>query len=160
MLRLLKSSKALHFVGMQVIQESGGVWIDQPINTEKVLTKFGMCNAKPVDTPVDASRISVSCWKLLYLSSSTRPEITFADNNVAKVSGIPTKEHWTTVKMIFRYLKGTVNYGLQYSSDASEDCIGFYDAFWTGGTKDHCYYEYPAAAFTNTRVLLGTPRCS
>ena len=91
------------FVGMQVIQESGVVWIDQPINTEKVLTKFGMCNAKPVDTPVDASRISVSCWKLLYLSSATRPDITFADNNVTKVSGIPTKD---CCKDDFQVLKG------------------------------------------------------
>ena len=42
-----------YFVGVQVIQESGRVWIGQPTYTEKVLRKFGMDNAKPVDTPVD-----------------------------------------------------------------------------------------------------------
>jgi len=42
-----------YFVGVQVIQEGGRVWIGQPTYTEKVLKKFGMDNAKPVDTPVD-----------------------------------------------------------------------------------------------------------
>ena len=42
-----------YFVGVQVIQESGRVWIGQPTYTEKVLKTFGMDNAKPVDTPVD-----------------------------------------------------------------------------------------------------------
>ena len=48
---------------------------------------------------------------LLYLSSATRPDITFAVNNVTKFSEKSTKEHWSAVKSIFRYLKGTVNYG-------------------------------------------------
>jgi len=55
---------------------------------------------------------------------------------VAKFSEKPTREHWTAVKRIFRYLKGTVNYGLQYSSDANEECVGFCDADWAGDTND------------------------
>ena len=73
---------------------------------------------------------------LLYLSSATRPDITFAVNNVTKFSEKPTKEHWSAVKSIFRYLKGTVNYGLQYSRDAREECVGFCDADWAGDTND------------------------
>lgn len=42
------------------------------------------------------------------MSPTTRPDITFAVNNVAKVSEKPTKEHWNAVKRIFRYLKGNV----------------------------------------------------
>ena len=73
---------------------------------------------------------------LLYLSSATRPDITFAVNNVTKFSEKPTKEHWSAVKSIFRYLKGTVNYGLQYSRDAKEECVGFCDADWAGDTNN------------------------
>lgn len=42
-----------YFLGMQVIQKSRKVWIGQPTHTEKVLSKFGMDNARPVDTPVN-----------------------------------------------------------------------------------------------------------
>ena len=160
MLRLLKSRRfevkdmgtLNYFVGMQVIQESGKVFIGQPTYTEKVLRKFGIDNAKPVDTPVDPSSKLVKAadeselhnqaeyqsdvGSLLYLSSATRLDITFAVNNVAKFSENPTKEHRTTLKRIFRYLKGIVNYSLQYSSDASEECVGFCDADWAGDTND------------------------
>ena len=73
---------------------------------------------------------------LLYLSSATRPDITFAVNNVAKFSANSTKEHWAAVKRIFRYLRGTVNYGLLYTENASPDCVGFSDADWTGELND------------------------
>ena len=107
-----------------------------------------MESCKPVETPVDLSskltkatddsemfnkeeyQQAVGC--LLYLSSATRSDITLAVNNVAKFTANPTKEHWTAVKRIFRYLKGTINYGLLYSENASPDCAGFSDADWAG----------------------------
>lgn len=61
---------------------------------------------------------------LLYLSPTTKPDITFAVNSVAKFSANPTEGHWTAAKRIFRYLKGTVNYGLIYSCDLSPAQIG------------------------------------
>ena len=141
-----------YFLGMQVIQKSGKVWIGQPTYAEKVLSKFGMDNARPVDTPVDPKSKLIKAadeselhnqpeyqsavGSLLYLSSATRPDITFTVNNVAKCSEKPTKEHWSAVKRIFRYLKGTVNYGLQYSRVAREECVGFRNADWAGNTKD------------------------
>ena len=103
-----------YFAGMQVIQESGTVWIGQPAYTEKVLGNFGMDDAKPPDTTVDPSSKPVKATderelrnqaeyqsavgNLLYLSSATRPDITFAVSNVAKLSEKPAKEHWTAVK--------------------------------------------------------------
>ena len=54
---------------------------------------------------------------LLYLSGWTRPDIAFAVRNVARFCSNPTKEHWTAVKRILRYLKGTAHYGLMYSTD-------------------------------------------
>ena len=96
-----------------------------------------MEDSKPVETPVDPSSKLVKAAEdskhfdkekyqsvvgsLLYLSSATRPDITFAVNNVAKFSANPTDEHWAAVKRILRYLKGTVNYGLLYFEDASPD---------------------------------------
>ena len=40
------------------------------------------------------------------------------------------------MKCIFRYLKGTLNYGLLLSKEGSADCVGFSDADWGGDHED------------------------
>jgi len=49
---------------------------------------------------------------LMYLMVATRPDISFALGKVARVMGKLTKENWTEVKRIFKYLQGTSNYGI------------------------------------------------
>ena len=79
---------------MLVIQKSEKVWIGQPTYAEEVLSKFGMDNVRPVDAPVDPNSKLIKATdeselhnqpecqsavgSLLYLSSATRPDITFA----------------------------------------------------------------------------------
>ena len=48
---------------------------------------------------------------LLYLSTNTRPDITFAVSQVARFSHSPKKSHATAVKMIVRYLARTQHLG-------------------------------------------------
>ena len=45
---------------------------------------------------------------MLYLSSNSRPDITFAVNQVARFSVDPKRSHEIAVKRIARYLKGTI----------------------------------------------------
>ena len=42
----------------------------------------------------------------------TRPEISFAVNKVCEFMANPLETHWTAVKRILIYLKGTLLYGL------------------------------------------------
>mgnify|MGYP001093116649 FL=1 len=51
---------------------------------------------------------------LLYLAQCTRPDISFAVNCLARHSNEPTCRHWTGIKDIFHYLKGTTDMGLFY----------------------------------------------
>lgn len=70
---------------------------------------------------------------LLYASQGTRPDISFAVGCVSRYMENPGREHWTAVKRIFRYLKGTLNVGLQFNRDISgkfEGCHGYCDADW------------------------------
>ena len=140
------------FLGVKISQGAKTTWIGQPGYTAKILEKYGMRDAKPVSTPVDtgvklmkASEetpvISQELYQsavgsLLYLSTWTRPDITYAVNNVARFCARPTKEHWMAVKRIFRYLKGTQDYGLQYHKEGSAECVGYSDADWAGDTED------------------------
>ena len=139
-----------YLLGVSVIQnhKEKSVWIGQPTYTLNVLEKFGLKDAKPVTTPVcvgskltkakeddelvDESLYQSAVGSLQYLSTMTRPDITFAVSNVAKYSSKPTKEHWIAVKRILRYL------GLLYrKSDCdTSKCIGFSDSDWAGDLDD------------------------
>jgi len=57
-------------------------------------------------------------------------------SNVACFTAKPSKQHWTAVKHIMRYLRGMLNFGLVYSRDGSIDCTGCSDADWAGDTDD------------------------
>ena len=143
-----------YILGMKVIQDevSGDVWICQSSYGFRVLERFGMQDAKSVVTPVDTSakivkavendvmfdRCVYQCavGSLLY-STGTRPAIAFAVGNVARFSAKPTTRHWTGVKRIFHYLKGTPDLGLLYSRSCEEDqLVEYSDSDWAGDLDD------------------------
>eukprot|EP00253_Pinus_taeda_P018991 PITA_18991 len=66
----------------------------------------------------------------------TRPDIAHAVGVLSRFMSKPQKEHWTTVKRVFRYLRGTSDYGLCYQGrsrlDKMLDIHGFADADWAG----------------------------
>ena len=140
------------FLGVKVnITPNGPISIGQPGYTKKILERFGMTDVKPVTTPVDVSQklhpivdgptvyqstYQSAVGSLLYLSNWTRPDITFAVNNVAKFMKRPSRDHWTAVKRIFRYLKGTVDYGIVYNPDSNSSLVGYSDADWAGDVND------------------------
>lgn len=119
-----------YFLGVGVKQnlEKGKIWIGQQAYTKAVIERFGMEHSKPAKTPlasgtkllkateqsemVDALLYQSAVGSLLYLSGWTRPDIAFSVSNVARFCFNPMKEHWTAVKRILRYLKGTCNYDL------------------------------------------------
>ena len=144
-----------YFLGVQVVQdrEKGTCWIGQPTFTKNTLKKYNMEEAKPIKTPVNVSSkllkasedseffdqtlYQSAVGSLLYLSTRTRPDIAFAVNNVARFCSQPTKTHWTAVKRIFRYLRGTTHLGLLYSKGDEDTLIGFSDSDWGGDSNDY-----------------------
>lgn len=53
---------------------------------------------------------------LLYLNMYTHPDIAFAVNYLARFQSDPQNYHWTLVKRVFQYLKGTSTHGLLFAS--------------------------------------------
>ena len=144
-----------YFLGVNVIQNhsKGTVWLGQQTYTNNVLGKFGFDNARSVNTPtnpgmklmkgtdeselVDQSMYQSAVGSLLYLATKTRPDISFAVGTVARYCSKPTTEHWTAVKRIFRYLKGTSDLGLLYKPHQSRKLVGYSDADWGGDGDDY-----------------------
>ena len=151
----IKDMGKLHyFLGMQVVQDqqTGDTWIGQPNYIENLLRNLCMQDSKPVSTPADASQKLVKATEeeecinqqqyqsiigsLMYLSMSSRPDITYSVSTLARYSSRPNQQHWTALKRVLRYLKGTVKYGICYTQKSSKECIGYSDADWAGDLGD------------------------
>lgn len=57
--------------------------------------------------------------ELLYLSVSTRPYLSFALGVLSRQLRAPIKRHFTLLKSVLQYLRGTFQYGLIFRKDTS-----------------------------------------
>jgi len=71
-------------------------------------------------------RSLVGC--LIYLSNTTRPDICYIVNRLARFLSNPGKQHWQAAKKVLRYLKGTHDLGLVYRGKYT--LSGYADASW------------------------------
>ena len=82
----------------------------------------------------DMSRVpyASAVGSLMYAMVCTRLDIAHAVGVLSRFMSKPGKEHWTAVKRVFRYLRGTSDYGLCYQGrpglDRVLDIHGFVDA--------------------------------
>ena len=123
--------------------------INQPKYLEGILKRFNMENSKPVSTPLEQGRkfqqlsenekpVDVQVYQMIigcltYVTTATRPDLAAAVGILAKYMSKPGNDHWTRVKRILRYIKGTLNYGLVFSADDDNHAlVGFSDADWAG----------------------------
>ena len=133
-------------------RESKTLTISQSHYIEKVLKNFGMENCKPISTPLEPGRKfqqltpsdepfdvhtyqqSIGC--LTYMSAATRPDIAAAVGVLSQYMSKPSRDHWMGVKHVFRYLKGTLKYGLKFSVNAEEpELFGYSDGDCAGDTE-------------------------
>ncbi|GJW05414.1 retrovirus-related pol polyprotein from transposon TNT 1-94 [Tanacetum coccineum] len=118
--------KISFFLGLQISQSPRGIFINQSKYALESLKKYGMESSNPVDSPmVDKSKLDEDIQgkvvdpthyrgmvgTLMYLITS-RPDLTFAVCMCARYQAKPTEKHLHAVKRIFKYLRGTVNWGL------------------------------------------------
>jgi histone deacetylase 1/2 len=145
--------KLSFFLGVHVTDiDNGGVALTQARYATDLLQKVNMLNCKEISTPMSSteklSRTSgtllIEDTAFLYRSTVgalqylclTRPDISFAVNRVCQFLAAPTDVHWSAVKRILRYVKGTVNFGLQIQRSPSTELSVFTDADWAGCPDD------------------------
>nr|GEU82097.1 uncharacterized mitochondrial protein AtMg00810-like [Tanacetum cinerariifolium] len=126
-------------IALYGLKQAPRAWYD-------VLSQFRMenCNTVPtpmveqaklkldlVRKPVDHTDYRSMIGSLKYVTSS-RPDIMFATCMCARYQANPNEHHVSAVKMIFRYLKGTINLGLWYLKDSGFDLTAYSDADHAG----------------------------
>lgn len=84
---------------------------------------------------VDQKQYRSMIGGLLYLTDS-RLHIMQVVYLVARYQANPKKSHYQVVKRIFRYLKGTLNYGLWYKNDDDFTLKSYTDFDWV-----RCAYD-------------------
>nr|GEY57963.1 uncharacterized mitochondrial protein AtMg00810-like [Tanacetum cinerariifolium] len=136
----------LFFLGLQISQSPGGIFINQAKYALGILKKYGMDLSDPVDTPmvdrlkldedllgipVDQTRFRGMVSSLMYLTAS-RPDLVFAVCVCARYQAKTTKKHLEAIKWVFRYLKETINIGLWYLKDNCMALTAYADADHAG----------------------------
>jgi hypothetical protein len=138
------------FLGLQIHQSNQGIFISQTKYIREMLKRFGMEDCKPVITPMQTScklskdddskstdqrQYRSMIGNLLYVTTS-RPDVMQAVGQVAWFQAAPKESHVLAVKRIFRYLKGTEEFGLWYPKGKDLSLIAYTDADWVGCIDD------------------------
>lgn len=105
---------------MEIRRENDKLKISQTKLIEKVLEKLGMMDCKGTQTPMEHGMpikdeeemvIDVPYRELIgcriYISTVSRPDITFATSCLSRFLDKPTKTTWTAAKRVLKYLKLT-----------------------------------------------------
>nr|GEU91898.1 hypothetical protein [Tanacetum cinerariifolium] len=115
-------------LGIKIKRENNGIIITQSYYIEKILKKFKREDCSPVRTPmdpvekfkpntgkpVDQLENSRAIGFLMYAMKSNRPDIAYAVGILSRFTSNPSRQHWKAITRIFKYLRGTKDYGLSY----------------------------------------------
>ncbi|GJT89262.1 zinc finger, CCHC-type containing protein, partial [Tanacetum coccineum] len=85
--------------------------------------------------PVDQLEYSRAIGCLMYAMTSTRPDIAYVVGRLSRFTSNPSRQHWKAITRVFKYLRGTMNYGLSYMGYPSV-LEGYSDASWINHVED------------------------
>ncbi|GJS08780.1 ribonuclease H-like domain-containing protein [Tanacetum coccineum] len=148
-----------YFLGVSVTRDSSSLFLSQKKYAIEILEKAHMVSCNPSRTPVDTeSKLGVDgdpvsdptlyqslAGSLQYLTF-TRPDISYAVQQVCLHMHDPREPHLSALKRILRYVQGTLNYGLQLFSSSTTDLVTYFDADWAGcpttrrSTSGYCVF--------------------
>jgi hypothetical protein len=135
-----------HFLGITVESRPDGLFLHQRTYTLDILKHAVMANCKSCMTPVDLqAKLAgdsgppvedvTQFWSIagtLQYLTFTRPDITYAVQQICLHMHDPREPHLTAMKRILRYLQGTPGYGLLLRRSSSSDLVVYTDTDWAG----------------------------
>jgi hypothetical protein len=139
-IKALGRPKMLLGMGIDQNPTDNSIKLFQTAYIDSLLKKHGLEDANPISTPLDpntkldvdpndsndpesqgeltehaSAGYAMLIGSLMYLAIGMRPDIAYSVQNLAQFTQNPKPAHWTAIKRIFRYLKGTRTLGITYS---------------------------------------------
>ena len=141
-----------YFLGLEVWQKPGEIFLTQGKYVVDILQRFGMQDCKSMSMPmttnlkklrdsatnsqdVDSTLYRQLIGSLMYLVH-TRPDICYTVNALSQFIFDPNHIHWVAAKHVLRYVRGTINYGLRYSSSSGVLLARYANSDWVGSAVD------------------------
>lgn len=135
---------------------AGSITMTQESYVTSILEMFGMTECNPASTPLpprtllskddcpksteerkNAEKLPYRelVGKLMYLATTTRPDLAFTVRELARFMSDYGERHWTAAKHVLRYLNGTRATGLLLGRCASNEPLlkAFTDSDWASG---------------------------
>ena len=163
------------FLGIKYEEDksSGTIHLTQKGLIDKIINATGMEDCNPNWTPATKAALAMDPegepmnehWSypsivgmLLYLSTNTRPDISFAVSQVARFTHAPKKSHASAIKTIVRYSKRTADKGtiVKISNKLDLDC--YVDADFAGLFNRDPHHE-SSSAKSRTGYLINLGGC-
>src|SRR6185437_8975002 len=126
--------KLHHFLGVTVEPRPSGLLLHQRQYALNILERVGMTDCKSCSTPVDTqAKLSAAlgdpmaeptayrslAGALQYLTF-TRPDLTYAVQQICLHMHDPRESHLAALKRLLRYVRGTIDFGLVHRSPSAE----------------------------------------
>ncbi|GJZ47050.1 ribonuclease H-like domain-containing protein [Tanacetum coccineum] len=148
-----------YFLGISVKHDSSGLFLSQKKYAIEILDRAHMDNCNPCRTPTDTeSKLGSDgdpvsdptlyrslAGSLQYLTF-TQLDISYAVQQVCLYMHDPREPHFSALKRIARYVRGTLDYGLQLFSSSTTDLVAYSDVDWAGcpttrrSTSGYCVF--------------------
>ncbi|SGY41683.1 BQ5605_C003g02540 [Microbotryum silenes-dioicae] len=110
---------AEYILGIQVKRgQDGSITLSQERYLRDILARFQFADAKPASIPMQPGVV------LDFQDSAATPQ-----DRTRYLQAIPGPAHWTAIKEVLRYIKGTLDLGLTYRK-ISKEFHGYSDANW------------------------------
>ena len=168
--KLKKEAKT--FLGYQIQQEAGRIQIHQTKYVEKITAVFELDEAKDVKTPMDEKLIlkemgeemqdirlyQALIGSLLYSAICTRPDVSFAVNQLSQFNSNPSKGHLKYAKRVLKYLNETKGFGLSYKKNNELKLTGVVDSDYANDEKDRKSISGYIICINGTPVIWSTKK--
>ncbi|GJW57411.1 ribonuclease H-like domain-containing protein [Tanacetum coccineum] len=148
-----------YFLGISAQGSASGLFLSQSKLANEILERAHMqkCNPYriPVDTesklgsdgdPVSDPTLYRSLAGTLQYLTFTRPDLSYAIQQICLYMHDPRNPHYTALKRILRYVRDTLDYGLQLHVSSTTQLSAYTDADWAGcpvtrrSTSGYCVF--------------------
>ncbi|GJT19190.1 ribonuclease H-like domain-containing protein [Tanacetum coccineum] len=148
-----------YFLVIYVTRDTSGMFLSQRKYATKILVRAHMVNCNPgrthVDTesklgddddPVSNPTLYQSLAGALQYLTFSRPDLSYAVQQVFLYMHDPREPYFSAFKRILRYVRGTLDHGLQLFSSSTTSLVAYSDADWVNclttrrSTSGYCVF--------------------